>query len=342
MITSSPRLAALVAYSAIQSGVRCADTIRDSCSTPKVVRMSAACRIVSQSDWLPMMTPTSARTSAMRVFHHEPATGTKVEVTINADTAEHAACGVQLHMRRTVVRIAFLLALSATVPGLAQTPPTEFVPSARQGTPPIEIPYTQFDLPNGLHVILHVDRTVPIVNVNLIYNVGSAREREGRTGFAHLFEHLMFMGSAHAKYGLFDSALETVGGSNNASTNSDTTNYWITVPSNALDLALFLESDRMGYLLDAITPPTVDAQREVVKNERRERVDNQPYGKADELLGELLYPKGHPYHWPVVGYMEDLTAATYDDVVAFFRKYYVPSNASLVVAGDIDPVAARK
>jgi zinc protease len=239
-------------------------------------------------------------------------------------------------MRRTATRIASLLAF-LTAPGLAQTPSA---PAAGRGA--LEIPYTQFDLPNGLHVILHEDRTVPIVNVNLVYNVGSSRERESRTGFAHLFEHLMFMGSAHAKYGLFDSALETVGGSNNASTNSDTTNYWITVPSNALELALFLESDRMGYLLDAITPQTVDAQRDVVKNERRERVDNQPYGKADELLGELLYPKGHPYHWPVIGYMDDLTAATYDDVVAFFRKYYVPSNASLVVAGDIDPAAARK
>ena len=208
--------------------------------------------------------------------------------------------------------------------------------------PPLEVRYTQFDLPNGLHVILHEDHTVPMVNVNLVYNVGSSREREGRTGFAHLFEHLMFMGSAHAKYGVFDSALETVGGSNNASTNSDTTNYWINVPSNAIELALFLESDRMGFLLDAMTPQTVDAQRDVVKNERRQNVENQPYGMADIALGEMLYPKGHPYHWPVIGYMEDLSAASYDDVVAFFRKYYVPSNASLVVAGDIDPVATRR
>ena len=208
--------------------------------------------------------------------------------------------------------------------------------------PPLEVRYTQFDLPNGLHVILHEDHTVPMVNVNLVYNVGSSREREGRTGFAHLFEHLMFMGSAHAKYGLFDSALEAVGGSNNASTNSDTTNYWINVPSNALELALFLESDRMGFLLDAMTPQTVDAQRDVVKNERRQNVENQPYGMADIALDEMLYPKGHPYHWPAIGYMEDLSAASYDDVVAFFKKYYVPSNASLVVAGDIDPAATRR
>jgi zinc protease len=205
----------------------------------------------------------------------------------------------------------------------------------------LEISYTQFTLPNGLHVILHEDHTVPIVNVNTVYKVGSAREHEGRTGFAHLFEHLMFMGSGHARYGVFDSALEEVGGSNNASTNSDTTNYWITVPSNALELALFLESDRMGYLLDALTQQTLDAQRDVVKNERRQTVENQPYGAAEVLLGELLYPKGHPYHWPVIGYMEDLTAASFDDVVAFFKQYYSPANASLVVAGDINSAQAR-
>jgi len=209
-------------------------------------------------------------------------------------------------------------------------------------TPPLQLPYTQFTLPNGLHVILHEDHSVPVVSVNVWYHVGSGRERQGRTGFAHLFEHLMFMGSGHVKPGEFDERLEEAGGGNNASTNNDTTNYWISVPSSSLDLALFLESDRMGYLLDTMTPQTVDAQRDVVKNERRQRVENEPYGSADIVLGEMLYPEGHPYHWPVIGYMPDLTAASYDDVVGFFKKYYVPSNASLVVAGDIDPVAARK
>src|SRR6185503_1532774 len=122
----------------------------------------------------------------------------------------------------------------------------------------------------------------------------------------------------------------------------DRTNYWINVPSNSLELALFLESDRMGYLLDTMTPQTVDAQRDVVKNERRERVENQPYGIADVVMNEMIFPEGHPYHWPVIGYMPDLTAASYDDVVAFFKKFYAPSNASLVVAGDIDSAAARK
>ncbi len=205
----------------------------------------------------------------------------------------------------------------------------------------LEVKYSQFTLPNGLNVILHEDHSVPIVTVNVWYRVGSANERPGRTGFAHLFEHLMFMGSGHVKYGEFDQWLEAAGGDNNASTGNDRTNYWIDVPSNALELALYLESDRLGYLLDAMTPKTVDAQRDVVKNERRQSVENQPYGIAQVVLGELLFADNHPYHWPVIGYMPDLTAASYEDVVAFFKKYYTPSNASLVVAGDFDPARAR-
>src|SRR6476660_235504 len=209
-------------------------------------------------------------------------------------------------------------------------------------TAPLQVPYTQFTLPNGLHVILHEDHSVPVVSVNMWYHVGSARERPGSTGFAHLFEQLMFMGSGHVKPGEFDTRLESVGGTNNGSTETDRTNYWINVPSNALELALFLESDRMGYLLDTMTPQTVDAQRDVVKNERRQSFENRPYGMAEIALPEMLYPEGHPYHWPVIGYMPDLTAASYDDVVAFFKKYYAPSNASLVVAGDVDTAAAKR
>jgi zinc protease len=206
----------------------------------------------------------------------------------------------------------------------------------------IEVPYTLFTLPNGLHVIVHEDHSVPIVTVNMWYHVGSSRERPGRTGFAHLFEHLMFMGSGHVKAGEFDNLLETAGGTNNGSTENDRTNYWINVPSNALELALFLESDRMGFLLDSMTPQTVDAQRDVVKNERRQSYENRPYGMADITLTEMLFPEGHPYHWPVIGYMPDLTAASYEDVVAFFKKYYAPSNASLVVAGDVSTADARR
>jgi zinc protease len=205
----------------------------------------------------------------------------------------------------------------------------------------LDVAYTQFDLPNGLHVILHEDHTVPLVTVNVWYHVGSAREKPGRTGFAHLFEHLMFMGSKHAKYGDFDRLLEAAGGTNNASTAEDRTNYYIDVPSNALDLALFLESDRMASLLDAMSPQTVDAQRDVVKNERRESYENAPYGMASIEIAQMLYPKGHPYSWPTIGYMEDLTAASYEDVVQFFKTYYQPANASLVIAGDIDTAAAK-
>jgi zinc protease len=231
------------------------------------------------------------------------------------------------------MKIATLLAAAALA-----VAPSAFAQTAQK----IELPYTQFTLPNGLTVILHEDHSVPLVSTNMWYHVGSAREKPGRTGFAHLFEHLMFMGSGHVKPGEFDDWLEGVGGTNNGSTENDRTNYWINVPSNSIELALFLESDRMGYLLDSMTPKTVDAQRDVVKNERRQSYENRPYGQAELLLGELLYPEGHPYHWPVIGYMPDLTAASYDDVVDFFKKYYAPSNASLVVAGDIDPVATRK
>lgn len=232
-----------------------------------------------------------------------------------------------------------LLLLLCATRGTAQSPSRS--PNTTAEPAQLEVPYTHFTLPNGLHVIFHEDHSVPVVSVNVWYDVGSGRERPGRTGFAHLFEHLMFMGSGHVKPGEFDTWLEGVGGTNNGSTSSDRTNYFINVPSNALELALFLESDRMGYLLDSMTPATVDAQRDVVKNERRQRVENEPYGMAHVVLGETLYPEGHPYHWPVIGYMPDLTAASYDDVVAFFKQFYAPANASLVVAGDIDPIKTK-
>ncbi len=205
----------------------------------------------------------------------------------------------------------------------------------------ISVPYTRFVLPNGLNVILHEDHTTPMVTVNCWYHVGSGREKPGRTGFAHLFEHLMFMGSLHAPEGKFDEWLESAGGDNNGSTTEDRTNYYEDAPMNALELPLFLESDRMGYLVDAMTPAKVDAQRSVVKNERRQSYENRPYGMASIIIGENLFPPDHPYHWPVIGSQEDLSAASFDDVVEFFRKYYGPNNASLVVAGDIDPVKTR-
>ena len=212
---------------------------------------------------------------------------------------------------------------------------------AAQTAPRLNVTYTQFTLPNGLTVIVHEDHRVPLVSTNIWYHVGSAREKPGRTGFAHLFEHLMFEGSAHVKEGEFDTLLEATGGNNNGSTTSDRTNYWIDVPSNAVELALFLESDRMGWLLDVMSPARVNGQRDVVKNERRQSYENRPYGGAEILLDEMLWPKTFPYHWPTIGYMEDLTAASYEDVVEFFKKYYGPANASLVIAGDINTERAR-
>jgi len=209
-------------------------------------------------------------------------------------------------------------------------------------TPTLTVPYTQFTLPNGLNVILHRDTSVPVVAVNVWYHVGSANERAGRTGFAHLFEHVMFEGSMHVPEGSFDTWLEAAGANNNGSTNTDRTNYYIDLPANALDLALFLESDRMGFLLDDKAPGKVDGQRDVVKNEKRQSVDNQPYGQAFVELSALLYPPGHPYSWPIIGSMEDLSAASFEDVARFFRTYYVPNNASLVIAGDIDLANTRK
>jgi zinc protease len=209
-------------------------------------------------------------------------------------------------------------------------------PLSAQSPAPLQVPYRQFRLANGLNVILHRDTSIPVVAVNMWYYVGSANEKPGRTGFAHLFEHLMFEGSKHVPEGQFDILLEGAGGDNNGSTANDRTNYVIDVPSNALELALFLESDRMGYLLDTMSPQRVDGQRDVVKNERRQSYENRPYGMASIELDKMLWPSNHPYSWPTIGYMEDLTAASYEDVVEFFKKYYAPNNASLVIAGDID------
>lgn len=213
-----------------------------------------------------------------------------------------------------------------------------WLPLGAQAPPakPLEVPYEQFTLSNGLTVILHRDTSVPVVSVNVWYHVGSANERPGRTGFAHLFEHLMFEGSKHVEEGAFDVLLEGAGASSNGSTDLDRTNYFIDLPANALELTLFLESDRMGYLLDTMSPGRVDGQRDVVKNERRQSYENRPYGMASIEIDKMLWPAGHPYSWPTIGYMEDLTAASHEDVIAFFKTYYVPNNASLVIAGDID------
>jgi zinc protease len=215
-------------------------------------------------------------------------------------------------------------------------------PAAAAQEPGLAVPYTRFVLPNGLNVILHEDHTTPMVSVNIWYHVGSGREKPGRTGFAHLFEHILFEGSANVPEGKFDEWLEAAGGNNNGSTNSDRTNYWEDVPANALELAVFLESDRMGHLLGAMSPEKVDGQRDVVKNERRQSYENRPYGMAFLTLDSAMYPPGHPYSWPTIGSMDDLSAASYEDVVDFFRRYYVPGNATLAIAGDLDPARTRR
>jgi len=206
----------------------------------------------------------------------------------------------------------------------------------------LTVPNRQIKLPNGLNIILHQDNTIPRATVNVWYHVGSGSEKPGRTGFAHLFEHILFEGSEHVPEGKFDEWLEAAGASNNGSTTNDRTNYYEEMPSNALDLALFLESDRMGFLVSSLTEATVDGQRDVVKNERRQSYENRPYGKSGLIIPELLYDKGHPYSWPVIGSMEDLTAAKLQDVIDFFTLYYAPGNASICVAGDIDLDEAQK
>jgi zinc protease len=198
----------------------------------------------------------------------------------------------------------------------------------------------EYKLKNGLRVVLHEDKSTPVVAVNTWYHVGSKNEEAGRTGFAHLFEHMMFQGSKNYNADYF-TPLQEAGGSINGTTNQDRTWYYETVPSNFLELALFLEADRLGGLLEAMTQEKLDNQRDVVKNERRQRVDNQPYGTAFEKITEIMYPKGHPYNWTTIGSLDDLQAATLDDVKSFFRRYYVSENTVLVLSGDFDEKQAR-
>ncbi len=232
-------------------------------------------------------------------------------------------------MTRRLVSAALLLAsvLLSAVPAAAQ-----------------DVPVEKYKLPNGMTVILHVDRSLPVATVNIWYRVGGKDEPARRSGFAHLFEHLMFQGSKHRPGNEQDFAglLEAAGSSDlNASTWNDRTNYFETLPANRLELALWLESERMAFLLDGLDKTKLDTQKDVVRNERRQSVENTPYGKAEVRLVELLFPKPHPYFGAVIGSHEDLQAATLDDVKSFFRTFYVPANASLVIAGDFDPAQAR-
>ena len=227
-------------------------------------------------------------------------------------------------------RIRGMLVIAATgaaLAGLTGAVSAQSVPS---------IPVESYTLPNGLQVLLHEDHSTPIVAVNTWYHVGSSNEQVGRTGFAHLFEHIMFMGSQHVPVGAFDNWLEAAGANNNGSTTQDRTNYYEVLPSNALPLALWLDADRMGWLLPTMDLSKLDLQRDVVKNERRQNYDNVPYGRADETILAALYPKSHPYSWPTIGSMADLSAASLDNVKDFFRTYYAPNNATIAIAGDFN------
>ena len=203
----------------------------------------------------------------------------------------------------------------------------------------VTIAFEQHKLSNGMDVILHEDHTIPLVAVNVWYHVGSKNEEMGRTGFAHLFEHVMFEGTKHHNRSHFE-PLQKAGANLNGSTTTDRTNYWEDVPSNYLELALWLEADRMGFLLDGLDQQKFDVQRDVVKNERRQSYENRPYGMAHHHLQPALFPLPHPYHWMTIGSQEDLDAASLDDVKDFFQRFYGPSNASLAIAGDFHPEQA--
>ncbi|HEX3775376.1 MAG TPA: pitrilysin family protein [Polyangiaceae bacterium] len=248
-------------------------------------------------------------------------------------------------MRRARTVAALSLCLFAGS-GAVAAPASNAPPSAHAAKPEFDlraatIPFEKYKLANGLTVILHTDKSLPLVAVNVWYHVGPANEPAHRSGFAHLFEHLMFEGSKHVGHE-FDRILESIGATNsNGTTSWDRTNYFETAPRENLETLLWLESDRMGFMIDTLTQERLDVQRDVVKNERRQSYENAPYGPSSLALLNALFPEGHPYHGAVIGSMIDLSAASLEDVKEFFREYYAPSNATLCIAGDIDPAQAK-
>ena len=206
----------------------------------------------------------------------------------------------------------------------------------------IVIPYEKYMLDNGMTLLVHVDKSDPVVHVDVTYHVGSAREEIGRSGFAHFFEHMMFQGSDNVADEEHFAIVTESGGTLNGTTNIDRTNYFETVPSNQLETALWLEADRMGFLLDAVTQQKFEIQRSTVKNERGQNYDNRPYGLVGERTNEALYPFGHPYSWPTIGYLKDLDGVSVEDLKRFFLRWYGPNNAVLTVAGNVDPVEVTR
>lgn len=234
-------------------------------------------------------------------------------------------------MKKTAILFIVSLFLCLGIATNGQTKKKEF-----------KIPYEKYVLANGLNVILHVDKSDPIASVYVRYHVGSNRESKGRTGFAHLFEHLMFNESQHIPQGEYFKRVQTAGGTLNGSTNNDGTNYFETVPKNALEMALWMESDRMGFLLPKVTEKTFVTQQNVVQNEKRQNYDNRAYGNSGYVMAKLMYPDTHPYNWQVIGALEDLANATLQDVINFHNTYYQPANATLVVSGDINVAQTKK
>lgn len=241
--------------------------------------------------------------------------------------------------RSTLFPAAIAAAVSVAV-SVAARPADQPAPASTSSPAP-RLPVTQYQLKNGLTVLLSQDKRLPVVATEVRYMVGSSYERKGRSGFAHLFEHLMFQGSGHYDHEYF-TPFEPIGGDVNGSTTQDRTNFFERVPANYLDLALWMESDRMEYLLSALDQAKLDNQRDVVKNERRQRYENHPYGMAWIYLGRMLFPPGHPYHHSVIGSHADLTAATLSDVKGFFHEYYVPANAILTIVGDFQKAQAKQ
>jgi zinc protease len=230
------------------------------------------------------------------------------------------------------ISIAALLFL--TVCNLLAQP--KLIDKAEKNDNPFFIPYEKYVLQNGLTIIVHEDHSDPIVHTDVTYHVGSAREELGRSGFAHFYEHMMFQGSDHVGDEQHFKIVSAAGGTLNGTTNTDRTNYFETMPSNQLEVALWLESDRMGFLLDAVTQKKFEIQRSTVKNERGQNYDNKPYGLVNEKIGQAMYPYGHPYNWPTIGYISDLNNATLEDLKQFFLRWYGPNNATLTVVGDVN------
>src|SRR4051812_10593433 len=244
-------------------------------------------------------------------------------------------------MHRSFPVRALLVAVLAACALTTSSAQNRSAPAAVADIP--KIPVDTYTLGNGLKVMLSEEHRLPMVAVNLWYHVGPANEAAGRTGFAHLFEHMMFQCSKHVPCDSHLKLLEAAGASDlNGTTDYDRTNYFETVPTNQLELALWLESDRMGYLLDKVDQAALSNQQDVVRNERRQSVENQPYGMAEETLVQSLYPKGHPYYGNVIGSHEDIQAVKLEDVKGFFKQYYAPNNAAIAIVGDFDPAQTKR